>query len=112
MIQRLQDGAKKAVQSMEKSREQTRSSVDQAQQTGDALKAITESVVSIMDMNTQIACAAEEQTTVAEEISRNLTNVADVFPETMNGSARTATKGEQMQTMAANLKQVTEGFKT
>lgn len=42
------------------------------------LERITAAVEAIRDMNRQIATAAEEQTSVAEDISRNLTEITTI----------------------------------
>ena len=49
-----------------------------AGQTGDSIRSITDAVSTIRDMNTQIATAAEEQSTVSELIRSNVANVASL----------------------------------
>lgn len=78
MITQLQNGSKEAVSVMENGREQAGTSVNNAAHGGELLNTISEAINTITDMNTQIASAAEEQSAVAEEINRNITNISQV----------------------------------
>lgn len=53
------------------------------------LERITLAVESIRDMNRQIATAAEEQTSVAEDISRNLTEITSIASTNLDNVQRT-----------------------
>ncbi len=49
---------------------------------------MTNSIVEINDLSTQIATASEEQSSVTEEVSRNMSNIRDMVHElTQNGQA-------------------------
>jgi len=61
IIERLQSVARDAVLAMQSGLKQTQTTVIQAQSAGQSLDAITEAVMHINEMNTQIAAAAEEQ---------------------------------------------------
>jgi len=78
MIDRLLSGVAKAVEVIERSKNKADTTVEQAQSAGEALGEITNAVNTITDMNTQIASAAEQQTSVAEEISQSIHNIADI----------------------------------
>ncbi|WP_371916518.1 methyl-accepting chemotaxis protein [Pseudomonas sp. PIC25] len=78
MIQRLKQGADTAVSSMHAGQSATGTGVEASQRTGHSLGAITDQVERISDMNTQVAAATEEQTTVTEEINRNVQGIADL----------------------------------
>src|SRR5690606_35209417 len=75
MIQELQADIYGAVEAMEKGHDQAQTTVIHAGEAGQALEDITNAVNIINDVNTQIASAAEEQSAVAEEINRNITNI-------------------------------------
>lgn len=60
------------------SRNLTDISVALARKAGTSLESITQTVSNIQAMNQQIAVAAEQQSSVAEEISRSVLNVRDV----------------------------------
>ena len=82
MIQRLKQGADTAVSSMHAGQAATGTGVEASQRTGQSLGAITAQVESISDMNTQVAAATEEQSSVTEEINRNVQGIADLAQAT------------------------------
>lgn len=86
MIQQLQNGTRDVVQVMEQSQSRTQRSVEQADAAAEALQAITQAVSLINDMNNQIASAAEEQSAVAEDINRNVTNIGQVAQDVAGGA--------------------------
>ncbi|WP_414705369.1 methyl-accepting chemotaxis protein [Pseudomonas sp.] len=78
MIAGLKQGAETAVSSMHAGQAATGTGVEASQRTGQSLSAITEQVEQISDMNTQVAAATEEQSSVTEEINRNVQGIADL----------------------------------
>lgn len=82
MIQGLKSGAENAVSSMHAGQAATSTGVQASQRTGQSLGAITEQVEAISDMNTQVAAATEEQSSVTEEITHNVQGIADLAQAT------------------------------
>ncbi len=78
VIEGLQNGTRDVVSSMGSSHRQAQSSVAQVELAVAALRRISDAVGVITDMNLQIASAAEEQSSVAEEINRNVASIRDV----------------------------------
>lgn len=78
MIEQLQASAEDAVSLMGKSVRDADIGVEQVTQAGTQLAGIVEKVQHISDMNYQIASAADEQTTVAGDINKNLDQVKEV----------------------------------
>ncbi len=78
MIERLQSGAREAVNVMSSSREQSVATTERAADATRSLQQITASVATISEMNTQIAGAAEQQTAVANEIEASVQQVAAI----------------------------------
>ncbi|MBM7037447.1 methyl-accepting chemotaxis protein [Vibrio ulleungensis] len=83
MITQLQDSANRAVGLMEKSVVDTADSVDLVSSAGGELDGIVEQVNQINDMNYQVATTAEQQSTVAEEMSRNVEKVKEIVEITV-----------------------------
>lgn len=110
MIDRLQEGASKAVTSMELSQENTHRSSSKANNAGDSLATITKAVEVIMDMNTQIASAAEEQSSVTEELNRSIINIRDVAGETSQAAQHTTDATGDLNNMSGQLQTLVGRF--
>jgi aerotaxis receptor len=104
MIEALQSAARDAVNVMENGRNQANTGVTQVAQAGEALGRITAAVQTINDMNTQIATASEQQSHVAEEINKNISNITHVVEQTAAGAANTARASEDLLKLAGGLK--------
>lgn len=111
MIVRLQDGSDKAVHVMRDSRIKAQSSVEQAARAGASLEVIAGAVSTITSMNTQIACAAEQQATVASSINRSVHSISKVCDETADGARQTARSGEELADLAINLQGLLAQFR-
>ncbi len=111
MIEQLQAAARQAVAAMSQSRDKATGTVEQAVQAAKSLGAITQSVASISDMSLQIATAVEEQSSVAEEITRNITTIRHLAESSAEGTRRTEDSSTSMAEMASDLRQLVEQFK-
>lgn len=110
MIEKLQSGSQRAVEVMEKSREQARTVVEHATESGTALSTIATAVTKINDMSTQIASAAEEQSSVSEEINRNIVKINDMANDTADGAEQTSVASQDLARMATELQGVVSQF--
>jgi methyl-accepting chemotaxis protein len=111
MIKRLQGGAHDAVQAMEAARSRAQAGSDQVEKAAENLATIAGEVSTINDMNTQIATAAEEQSAVAEEVNRNITNISHIADKTSEGAKHTAQISEELVRLAAELQRQVSRFK-
>ncbi|MGL5906443.1 MAG: methyl-accepting chemotaxis protein [Shewanella sp.] len=111
MIEKLQGGAKQAVQVMLDSQQYADDSVAQAKSAGEVLQNITAAVSTITDMNRQIATAAEEQSAVSEEINCNIVNINVAADETSQGAKSTSAESEKLAQMAQRLSDLVQTFK-
>jgi methyl-accepting chemotaxis protein len=90
LVTRLQTGAQASVVQIQSSGELVKLAVSDALQTESALGSIAAAVSLIQQMNQQIAAAAEQQSSVAEEINRSVTSIrasADQSALAMQGNA-------------------------
>ncbi|WP_430962187.1 methyl-accepting chemotaxis protein [Pseudomonas syringae] len=90
LVGSLQNGAQASVTQIRSSAELVKLAVSDVLQTESALGSIASAVSMIQQMNQQIAAAAEEQTSVAEEINRSVTSIrasADQSALAMRGNA-------------------------
>lgn len=111
MIEKLQGGARRAVEAMNQSSEQAAQGVETAAEAGESLQKITAAVSTIADMNTHIASAAEEQSAVAEEINRNVATISEISEHNASGASQTAAASSQLANLAAELQQLIHRFK-
>ncbi len=111
MIEKLQNGSSRAVEVMARSLEQTKLAVDYASQSGEALQTIAQAVNEINEMSTQIASAAEEQSSVSEEINRNIVSINDMSNQTAEGASQTSIASEELARMASDLQGLVAQFK-
>lgn len=111
IILALQQGVNSAVAAMKQNQEKTISTVDQAANAGEFLRTIAESVSTIVDMNSQIAVASEEQSAVAQEINRNIVNIQSISEKTSVGATQTAKSSQQLLALGNQLRQLVEQFR-
>ena len=111
MISKLQSGSKNAVAVMEKGSEQAKKGEAQAQEAAESLEAITLSVSTINEMNTQIASASEEQSATANEMNRNIINISEASELTEKGSSQTMNAASELAKLASELQNLVRQFK-
>ena len=96
IIATVQKGAESAVQAIESGKRSIESGIDQVQLAGKILGGVTDAVQTICDMNQQIAVAAEEQTLVTEDISRNLSELVVISASNQENVRRTERAGKSL----------------
>ncbi|WP_288101020.1 methyl-accepting chemotaxis protein [Pseudomonas sp.] len=96
IIATVQKGAESAVQAIESGKRSIESGIDQVQLAGKILGGVTDAVQTICDMNQQIAVAAEEQTLVTEDISRNLSELVVISASNQENVRRTESAGKSL----------------
>ena len=111
MIERLQSATQQAVSSMNQGREQADSTVEQAQRADDALKGITHAVTEINDMNSHIATAADEQSSVTEDINQNVSKITTIAEQSSESSAQVKDSSEDLAKLSLSLQKELRQFK-
>ena len=99
LVSALRSAAQSSVQQIQNSGELVKLAVSDALQTESALGSIAAAVSLIQQMNQQIAAAAEEQSSVAEEINRSVTSIrasADQSSLAMQGNAASSIELAQL----------------
>ena len=107
IIEAVQSGALEAVKAIESGQQRSEEGAEQVQQAGLMLQRITLSVEAIRDMNRQIATAAEEQTSVAEDISRNLIEITRIATANQQAVHHTEQAGHRLHGLSGQLAEVT-----
>ncbi len=104
MIELIQSGISGVSSSMEKSQSCAEIAVENSNSAGDALIAISGSVSEIANMSIQIATAAEEQSSVSEEVAKSIVTIADVSSKTSSGAQVLVEAGSKMAAMSEEMK--------
>ena len=87
-----------AINSMAKGRELSTACVAMAEQTGQALRQVTEEVSSLADINMQISTAVEEQSVVAEQLNQNIISISSMSTTSENHGREAVTLSETLLT--------------
>ncbi|WP_421147768.1 methyl-accepting chemotaxis protein [Pseudomonas sp. NFX5] len=85
MLTRLQQGVGAAVLAMESTKARCQATVVKTSKVTEGLDNMADSVATINDLSTHIATAAEEQSSVADEINRNMIAVRQIVTELASG---------------------------
>jgi methyl-accepting chemotaxis protein len=112
MITTLQTGVSDIVSVMETGSEQAGEAERLATEAEKELKVILESMNDIMDVNSSVASATEEQTQVVEEINRNIVNINELASESSRRSENISGISATLDGYADELRQQTGRFKT
>jgi methyl-accepting chemotaxis protein len=112
MIQRLQGGARQAVERVGSGQARARQGVELIQRAAQALTAISQAVARINDMNVQIASTSEQQSVVAEDVHSNVMRITEVAELTSQNAQRTASAAEQLGGLADELRGVLKGYES
>ncbi|MBK4998832.1 methyl-accepting chemotaxis protein [Pseudomonas sp. S31] len=107
IIDAVQSGAVEAVKAIESGQQRSEQGAEQVQHAGQMLQRITLAVEAIRDMNRQIATAAEEQTSVAEDISRNLIEITRIATANQEAVQHTEQAGQRLHGLSGQLGEVT-----
>ncbi|QBL09692.1 HAMP domain-containing protein [Rheinheimera sp. D18] len=111
MIEVLQQGAIKASDAMRLSLDQAHEGSDKVAETGEILASVLLGINSINDKNMQIASAAEQQSTVAEDINRKILSISDVAAQTSAGATQMASTSHELADLAEQLQMLVNRFK-
>lgn len=111
MLSQLQSGVQHAVTAMGNSEVLTQDAVTSASDAGNSLAGINSAVKEIADMTTQIATAAEEQSSVTSEIDRNLVQINSLAMNTADGASKTAQESQRLNQLSIQLRQLVGQFK-
>ncbi|TKA93115.1 methyl-accepting chemotaxis protein [Halopseudomonas bauzanensis] len=106
IINSVQNGAEEAGRAIEAGRSRSDTSMQQVTLAGDSLQQIALAVESIRDMNRQIATAAEEQTSVSEDISRNITEITQIAATNQEEVDHTAHASAALHELSTELNQL------
>ena len=100
-----------AVKTMDESQQSCVRSVDSSRAISESLGSVTSAVTAINDMSTQIATAATEQSSVTEEINRNVYAIQEIVNELLHSSEDAARVSQTVSQEGINLGKLVGQFK-
>jgi methyl-accepting chemotaxis protein len=102
-INTIQDSSRDAVASMEITRRQVGESTELSNKAGEALQAIMGRIEDMVMRVSQIAAAAQQQSSAAEEINRNIEEIAVIAHEADEGAGQTAAATRDLAELSQEL---------
>lgn len=111
MLDELHQLVSQAVSSMTTSQDTSTLAVNSSNQISESLSSVTGAVDAINDMTNHIATAATEQSSVTEEINRNLVAIRDIVAELLNTIQESSQISEELSSAGGNLKHLVGQFK-
>lgn len=110
IIGSLQSRTTDIVKNMASCRTQGRESAEQAASAGKMLEEITQDVNMIMEMNTAIASAIQEQSAVASEVNQHVVSIRDVAEQSGVSAHHNAQMSEELSAQANTLDSAVSRF--
>lgn len=111
VIGTMKASAGDAVSVMERGQQQASDSVEQARRAGQSLQTVNEAVKRMTDMNAQIATAAEEQSSVADEINENFHGITQATEQSAAGSEQVSESSRELNQLAKRLSERVRRFR-
>lgn len=111
LLSTLTDAANESVTAMTSARDMATDNATAAEKTGISIEKIAEQMLEINGMNSQIAAATEEQTSVAAMVVENVTNMHVSFEDTMDSLTAVRDVAKNLHYLSDNLLDATAKFK-
>ncbi|MCF7518203.1 MULTISPECIES: methyl-accepting chemotaxis protein [Pseudoalteromonas] len=111
LLTTLTTAANESVNAMTSARDMATNNAQAAESTGLSIEKIAEQILEINGMNSQIAAATEEQTSVASMVVDNVSNMHMSFEETMNSLSEVRDVAKNLHYLSDSLLDATAKFK-
>ena len=111
MIKQIQKDTSDAVDSMKKGTEEVEVGKKLAEKAGNSLHEIIQGAELVVDIVSQVAAASEEQSTAAEQISKNIESISSVTQQSASGIQQIAHASEDLNRLTLNLQEIVAQFK-
>ncbi len=107
----LSRGSQSVVDSMDSTKQKCAQTAEGAGEVAESLDVMTQFVTDINDLSTQIATAAEEQSSVTQELSRNMTAISDIVGELDSNGQQALEEAQNISEMNQKLTGIVGKFK-
>lgn len=111
MLSTLSEAANKSVAAMTSARDMATDNASAAEKTGVSIEKIADQILEINGMNSQIAAATEEQTSVAAMVVDNVSNMHVSLEDTMGALKAVRDVAKNLHYLSDNLLDATAKFK-
>jgi methyl-accepting chemotaxis protein len=111
-IEKLQQGARIAVDEVQTSRQGTEKVGLKAMNVSQSFTHISQSIEASTEMNTHIACASEQQCSVSEEINASLVKISNSAQGSAQGAEQLSSASDELMALASALSEQVSKFKT
>ncbi|MFT6790676.1 MAG: methyl-accepting chemotaxis protein [Pseudoalteromonas rhizosphaerae] len=111
LLNTLTSAANESVSAMTSARDMASNNATAAENTGISIEKIAEQMLEINGMNSQIAAATEEQTSVAAMVVENVSNMHTSFEDTMASLTAVRDVAKNLHYLSDNLLDATAKFK-
>ena len=110
MISKLQTNTQTVVSVINESSRHSQASVEQVNEAGAALEQIAQSMQQLVALNASIASATTQQSTVVEDVNRNVTEAAELARETTDGR-EPAQAGQHLASLGRQIDELVKRFR-
>lgn len=107
----LLKGSQSVVESMDVTKSRCEQTAEGAGEVVESLETMTNFVTEINDLSTQIATAAEEQSSVTQELSRNMTAINDIVGELDSNGKQALDEASNIDNVNSQLIEIVGRFK-
>jgi methyl-accepting chemotaxis protein len=111
MIKHIQKDTEGAVLSIQAGTAEVEKGKDLADRAGKSLMQIIKGAEEVVDLSVQVAAASEEQSSAAEQISRNIEAINNVTQESASGIQQVARASEDLSKLTVNLQDLISKYK-
>lgn len=111
MLANLNEGTKTVVKAMDETKQRCRKTAETTENVNESLDLMVSSIVRINDLGLEIATAAEQQNSVTEEVSRNMTTIQGMVDELTSNSSQTMASTVDLAQSNQQLSAIVRQFK-
>lgn len=111
IIERLQQGSKRAVTQMQVGQAATGKAVSTNEQMMESLNTINQQMREVVDLSFQVATATEEQSAVTAEINKEVQQISELSRTTSDDMQKCAQEINTLHRLAEDIEQVLRAFK-
>jgi methyl-accepting chemotaxis protein len=111
IVEQLQLGARDAVSAMARAKHSAEERREQVETADSGLKLIAEHVVRIRKLNVHMASAADEQSTVTQDVSRNVVKISELAERTATDAEQTTSVSNSLLALSDRLESLVQRFR-